>query len=87
MGRLTTAALAGAFVLGLAAGPALAFECPLLIKQINDAAGNRMDDAGTKAKALAAEAEALHKAGKHADAVKKAEEGAKTIGLALKHRK
>ncbi len=77
-----------AFVLvGLVAGPALAFQCPLLIKQINDAVDNRMagaDAAGSKARKLAAEAEALHKEGKHAEAVAKAEEAAQVIRLDLK---
>ncbi len=71
-------------MVGLMAGPALAGQCPLLIKQINDAAGSRLDEASAKAKALTAESEALHKAGKHADSVKKAEEAAKAIGLTLK---
>ncbi len=77
-----------AFVLvGLVAGPALAFQCPLLIKQINDAVDNRLagaDAAGSKARKLAAEAEALHKEGKHAEAVEKAEEAAQVIRLDLK---
>ena len=84
MRRLITGIAAGALALGAVAGPALANQCPLLIKQINDAAGNRLDTAGNTAKALAAEADALHKAGKHADSVKKAEEAAKAIGLPLK---
>jgi hypothetical protein len=83
MRRLITSIAAGALALGLIAGPALAAQCPLLIKQINDAAGNRFDAAGNTAKALAAEADALHKAGKHADSVAKAEEAAKAIGLTL----
>ncbi|KRT73991.1 MAG: hypothetical protein XU13_C0010G0033 [Candidatus Rokubacteria bacterium CSP1-6] len=83
MRRLITGIATGALALGLIAGPALATQCPLLIKQINDAAGNRLDAASAQAKALAAEADALHKAGKHADSVKKAEEAAKAIGLKL----
>ncbi len=74
-------------IVGLMAGPALAGQCPLLIKQINDAVGNRLDEAGAKARTLAAEAEALHKAAKHADSVKKAEEAAKVVGLELKMKK
>lgn len=74
-------------VLNLLAGPALAFQCPLLIKQINDAVDNRLageDAAGSKARKLAAEAEALHNEGKHDEAVAKAEEAAKVIRLDLK---
>ncbi len=74
-------------VVNLLAGPALAFQCPLLIKQINEAVDNRLageDLAGSKARKLAKEAEALHNEGKHDEAVAKAEEAAKAIGLELK---
>lgn len=84
MRRLITGIAAGALALGAIAGPALANQCPTLIKQISDATGNRFDAGAASAKALAAEADALHKAGKHADAVKKAEDAAKAIGLKLK---
>ena len=73
-------------VLALLAAPAMANQCPLLIKQINDAVDNRLaaaDTAGTTAKKLATEAEALHKEGKHAEAIQKAEEAAKVIRLKL----
>jgi Ni/Co efflux regulator RcnB len=66
------------------AGPAIASQCPLLIKQIMDATAGKTDDASKKAVALANEAKALHDAGKHADSVKKAEEAAAAINLALK---
>ncbi len=39
---------------------------------------------GSKARKLAKEAEALHNGGKHDEAVAKAEEAAKAIGLELK---
>lgn len=71
-------------VVVLMAGPALAFQCPLLVKQINDAVGTKTDAASTKAKSLAAEAKSLHDAGKHAEAVAKADEAAKAINLTLK---
>lgn len=81
-------------IVGLMAGPALAGQCPLLIKQINDAVGNRFDEASNKAKALAAEAQKLHddavkmkEAKKHAESVAKAQEAAKVIGLTLKMKK
>ncbi len=69
------------------AGPALAFQCPLLIKQIEDATAGKTDANSTKAKELAAEAKKLHEAGKHAEAVAKAEDAAKQINLALKMKK
>jgi hypothetical protein len=59
----------------LAAGPALAFQCPKLIAEINNAAGNRLDSAGYDAREKAAEADKLHKEGKHAESVKAAQEG------------
>jgi len=71
-------------VVGLMAGPALAGQCPLLIKQIQDAVGTNTDAASTKAKDLAAEAKKLHDAGKHAESVAKADEAAKAVNLALK---
>lgn len=73
-------------VLVFVATPAMANQCPLLIKQINDAVDSRMaanDTAGSTARKLAQEAEALHKEGKHAEAVQKAEEAAKVIHLKL----
>ena len=61
-------------IVALAAGPALANQCPLLIKQIQDATAGKTDDASKKALALAAEAKTLHDAGKHAESVAKADE-------------
>jgi hypothetical protein len=71
-------------MVGLLAGPALANQCPLLVKQIMDATAGKTDDASKKAVSLANEAKALHDAGKHADAVKKADEAAAAIKLTLK---
>jgi hypothetical protein len=76
--------LMAAAVLALLVGPASAFQCPLLIKQITDATAGKTDDASKKAQTLAAEAKALHDQGKHAESVAKAEEAAKAINLALK---
>ena len=71
-------------VVGILAGPALANQCPLLIKQVMDATAGKTDDASKKAVALATEAKALHDAGKHADSVAKAKEAAAAIKLELK---
>ena len=71
-------------MVGLLAGPALANQCPLLVKQIMDATAGKTVDASKKAVSLANEAKALHDAGKHADAVKKADEAAAAIKLTLK---
>jgi hypothetical protein len=72
--------------LGFAVSPALANECPLLHAQVMAAADYRLDDAAYKAKMLAAEGEALHKAGKHAESVAKYEEAAKGMGITLTHK-
>ena len=71
-------------VLGLLAGPALANQCPLLVKQIMDATTGKSDEVSKKAMAIAAEAKALHDSGKHADSVAKAKEAAAAIKLELK---
>jgi hypothetical protein len=71
-------------MVGLLAGPALANQCPLLIKQVMDATAGKTDDASKKAVTLATEAKALHEAGKHADSVAKAKEAAAAIKLDLK---
>ncbi len=71
-------------ILGLVAGPALANQCPLLIKQIQDATAGKTDDASKKAIAMANEAKALHDAGKHAESIAKAKEAAAAINLQLK---
>jgi len=67
------------------AGPALANECPTLKAQIDAALGTRYDPAATNAKQLAAEAWALHQAGKHSESVAKFDEAAKAAGITLKH--
>ena len=73
----------------LLAGPAMAGQCPVLIKQLNEAVGKmKADDAKVqKAKPLIAEAQKLHDGGKHADAVKKCDEAANTLGVTLQKKK
>lgn len=72
--------------LGVAVSPALAHECPLLHKQVTDAAEYRLDDAAYKAKTLAGECDTLHKAGKHDESVAKYEEAAQAMGITLVHK-
>lgn len=69
----------------LLASPAMAGQCPLLIKQLNEAVGKmKADDAKAKqAKPLIAEAQKLHDGAKHADAIKKCDEAAKVLGVKL----
>ena len=66
-----------------AAGPALAFQCPKLVGQINAAAGNRFDNASYDAKTKAAEASKLHAEGKHAESEKAAKEGLDKLGIKM----
>ena len=71
-------------IVAIAAAPALANQCPLLVKQVQDATAGKTDEASKKAMALANEAKALHDSGKHAESVAKADEAAKAINLNLK---
>ncbi len=59
-----------ALVVLLAASPALAFQCPSLVKQINESVGNRFDATASEARRAAASATQLHAEGKHAESVK-----------------
>lgn len=75
MKKVALFALVAALVLAVGA-PAYAFKCPSLIKQANDqmAKMDQNSDKVKKAKVLVEEADKLHKAGNHADSIKKAEE-------------
>jgi hypothetical protein len=76
-------------LLAFLAGPAMANQCPLLIKQLNEAVAKmKADDPKVKqGKGLIEEAQKLHDGGKHADSVKKAEEAAKVLGVKLQMKK
>ena len=76
-------------LLAFLAGPAMANQCPLLIKQLNEAVAKmKADDPKVvQAKEKIAEAQKLHDGGKHADSVKTAEEGAKILGVKLQMKK
>jgi hypothetical protein len=63
------------------AGPALAFQCPSLIKKIEDETATRFDPAAGEAKEKAAKAAELHGQGKHAESVEAAKEGLKALGM------
>lgn len=75
MKKLAISAVAATLVLALGA-PAYAFKCPTLIKQANSmmTSMDQNSDKVKKAKELVEEADKLHKAGNHAESVKKAEE-------------
>ena len=61
--------------------PAFAFQCPKLVKQIQDATANRFDPTAASAKQKAAEANALHAAGKHAESEQMAKEALASLGV------
>lgn len=68
------------FVVAAAAAPALAGSCPKLVAQINSMTSNRLDATAYSAKQKAAQAEKLHKEGKHADSEKVAKEVLASLG-------
>jgi hypothetical protein len=72
--------LAVAAVFLIAAGPAAAFQCPKLVAAIENETGNRFDSGGITAREMAAEAKALHTAGKHKEAEAKAIEALALVG-------
>ena len=69
-----------ALVLAVAV-PAFASSCPKLIAQIQTEASRRFDRTAAEAKAKAAEADRLHKEGKHAESEKAAKEGLALLGI------
>lgn len=72
--------------LAVLADPAWAFQCPVLIKQLNDQVAKlgATDPMAKQAKPLIEEAQKLHAAGSHAKSVAKADEAAKVLGIGLK---
>jgi hypothetical protein len=74
-----------AAALAFGANVALAGQCPMLVKQLNEEIPKVSDTkkAG-EAKKLTAECQKLHDAGKHAESVAKCDEAAKVAGIQLK---
>jgi hypothetical protein len=64
------------------AGQALAFQCPKLIKQIDDETALRFDPAAADAKVKSLQAAELHAKGDHAGSEAAAKEGLKLLGIA-----
>ncbi len=87
------AVLAVLVAVAFLAGPALANQCPLLIKQLNEALGKmKADTAEHKAEKragelLTAEAQKLHDASQHAESIEMAEIAAKVAGVKLQMKK
>jgi opacity protein-like surface antigen len=74
--------LATAAVLALMATPAMASQCPKDMKAIDAAlAAGKGTDMMDKVKALRAEGEDLHKAGKHKESVETLAEAKKLLGI------
>ena len=80
MARIALTAVAALTALALST-PAFAFQCPKLVKQINDATAQRFDATATNAKVAAAQANSLHAAGKHAEAEKMAKDALASLGV------
>jgi hypothetical protein len=76
----TFIALSSLFVV-LLATPALAFQCPKLVKQLNDTVSNRFDATAAEAKIAAATANKLHTDGKHAESEKVAKDALAKLGV------
>lgn len=66
---------------------ASAFQCPKLQAQIDKEFGKRFDRTASGVRSTAAQAAALHRAGKHDESVKAYEEAAKAGGLKLSEAK
>ena len=63
------------------ASPAFAFQCPKLVKQINDTVSNRFDAAASQAKLDSANAAKLHAEGKHAESEQVAKDTLAKLGV------
>jgi hypothetical protein len=63
----------------LIASPALASQCPALVKQIDAQAGNRFDATAQNARQAGAKAAKLHAEGKHAESMKTAQDALATL--------
>ena len=80
MHRIALTAVVALIALTLSS-PAFAFQCPKLVKQLNDETARRFDAAAANAKVKAAEANALHAAGKHAESEKVAKDALASLGI------
>jgi hypothetical protein len=80
MKTLALSAAVGLLALVLAS-PAFAFQCPKLVKQIQDETARRFDATAANAKVEAARAQALHTAGNHAESEKVAKEALMKLGI------
>jgi hypothetical protein len=80
MKALALSAVVGLLALVLAS-PAFAFQCPKLVKQLQDETARRFDATAADAKLAAVKAQALHTAGNHAESEKVAKEALAKLGI------
>jgi hypothetical protein len=80
MKTLALSALVGLLAL-VFVSPAVAFQCPKLVKQLQDATAQRFDATASDAKLAAARAQALHTAGNHAESEKVAKDALAKLGI------
>ena len=80
MRRILSSIIVSVLVLVVAV-PVFASSCPKLIAQIQTEASKRFDKNAAEAKVKAAEADRLHKEGKHAESEKAAKEGLELLGI------
>jgi hypothetical protein len=80
MTRVTLTAAVALLAL-LLATPAYAFQCPKLVKQLQDSTGNRYDATAADAKLAAIRAQALHAEGKHAESEQVAKDALAKLGI------
>jgi len=80
MYRLALIALVALTALVLSS-PADAFQCPKLVKQINDTVSNRFDAAASQARVDSEKAAKLHAEGKHAESEKLAKDTLAKLGV------
>jgi hypothetical protein len=80
MKTLALSAVVGLLALVLAS-PAFAFQCPKLVKQIQDVTAQRFDATAADAKLAAARAQGLHTAGNHAESEKVAKDALAKLGI------
>jgi hypothetical protein len=83
MHRLVLASLLVVAMALLAAAPAVAFQCPKLIAQINAEANKRFDASAYDARVKSAEAQKLHSENKHPESEKAAKEGLAKLGIKM----
>jgi hypothetical protein len=79
--RLTVSAAVVGLTGLLLAAPVEAFQCPKLVKQLQDTTARRFDKTAAEAKVAATQAQTLHSAGNHAESEKVAKAALATLDV------